>query len=161
MAKEIITAKRVYNNVSKQGKKYLKILATNGEYYVSWQTSSITGEIKEGTGISLESKPGKMEGYKDIVRIISIDARNDTLDVNSSTISSTVKGSGVSKPPTPSTMSIVEQNVRAKLKMAVSIMGDQFGLEDIGVNPDSVVLAEVLHQLISEVWLLKDEKVRK
>ena len=49
-----------------------------------------------------------------------------------------------------------EADVSGRLALAVGILCKEFGLEPSQVNPDSVVLAEIMRQLYGSLWLNKE-----
>ncbi len=49
-----------------------------------------------------------------------------------------------------------EADVSGRLALAVGILCRQFGIEPEQVNPDSVVLAEIMRQLYGSLWLNKE-----
>jgi len=149
MTNKTIKVKRIYKKegTKEDGTPYtLTKLLADGCYFVTFKP--IPHEIKEGYTVELDCVPSDRENSYDITRIISYTAPE------------TMKGeqegaaSNPARPAQPPDAQDVTE-IAKRLDIAVDLLCKKFNLKPEEVNPDSMVLAEILRQLYGQEWLKK------
>jgi len=155
MTNKTIIVKRIYKKegTKKDGTTYtLTKLLADGYYFVTFKP--IPNEIKEGSTVELDCVPSDRENTYDILRIISYTAPGNMKAEQKAEVAS---NPGSSQPPPPATQEESPEIALAKrLDIAVDLLCKKFNLKPEEVNPDSVVLAEILRQLYGQEWLKKE-----
>jgi len=151
MTHKTIKVKRIYKKegTKEDGTPYtLTKLLADGQYFVTFKP--IPQEIKEGYTVELDCVPSDRENSYDIKRIISYAAPGIMEEKQNTGAASNPTRS----PQPPDAQDIAE--IAKRLDIAVDLLCKKFNLKPEEVNPDSVVLAEILRQLYGQEWLKKE-----
>jgi len=152
MTYKTIKVKRIYKKegTKKDGTTYtLTKLLADGCYFMTFKP--IPHEIKEGYTVELDCVPSDRENSYDITRIISYTSPETMKEEQEAGAAS-----NPTRPPQPPDAQDAPEIALAKrLDVAVDLLCKKFNLKPEEVNPDSMVLAEILRQLYGQEWLKK------
>ncbi len=141
-----ITATKIYRKegTSKAGKPYTRttIIGETGESYTTFSKFPLLEAIREGATVTMGvTQEAQLYKGKKQYRIDTVGATAQKYTT-----------------PTPIAQPIEDPStaVAQRLDEAIKIMCLKFAMKPTEINPDSLVLAELLRQLYGQAWLKKD-----